>query len=107
MKYRVKEKIKSKSGRKQLNLKSLMWIIILFFLILKVFFTIKTASLGAKLANIESKTHVVAERNQDLTYELVNSSSLSRVQDRAGELGFIKPGRIVYIESENPVAKVQ
>jgi hypothetical protein len=48
----------------------------------------------------------LTRKNNELTSELVDLTSLKKVEGKADELGFRKPENIVYLNTEDFVAKI-
>jgi hypothetical protein len=82
-----------------------VWMIIGAIVALQVVFTIQSSTLGATLADIEAKEKEILEENQRLTSEVVDSTSLSKIEKKTDELGFVKPEYNLYINVDNFVAK--
>ena len=76
------------------------------FGILTVYLTIEAATSGAKLAELERQAAEIAAENQRLSGEIVRSSSLKDLGEKAEEMGFIKPQEVVYISEKDAVAKL-
>ncbi len=71
-----------------------------------VFFTIQTSAYGATLAALERQALDLTEENELLQSQIVQSSSLSSINEMTEDLGFIKPTKVLYITDEETVAKV-
>ena len=93
--------IKKASGAKKL----VLWFILAGVMVVQVFFAIETATLGANLASLEEKERELAKKNQELSDELVKTTSLSAIGGMAEKLGFFKPQKAIYITGEETVAK--
>jgi len=91
---------------KQINKRNIIWLFIAVFVCIQVLFTIQTASIGAKLAQLEREAEDLTKNNQGLSRYLVESSSLTEMEETADELGFIKPLNTFYISMEEFVAQL-
>ena len=80
--------------------------IISMFVIATVFFVIEASTLGAHLAKLENEEVVLIREKQEYSNQLINSSSLSGMGEKAEELGFIKPSDVIYISDKEAVAKL-
>lgn len=107
---RRKRQIKSikKRNTEVLGLKIPLFMlpVLIILAVATIFLTIEAATEGAKLANLEQESRELARKNQLLEAELVSSSSLSELGEKAEELGFQKPANVVYISKEEAVARL-
>lgn len=69
-----------------------------------VFNAVEMATKGAELVYLEQKADRLTAENKEIESKLVAGSSLTKVSDKAVELGMVKPDNIVYLTSEAPVA---
>lgn len=103
-----------KTGKKQPRGYRLLGITIPFYLIalvvlfgvVSIYFAVEMASTGAVLASIESEKEILVRKNQTLKGELIAKSSLSQLGVDAEDLGFLKPQNVLYLVSEESVAKL-
>lgn len=84
----------------------LIWPVLAVFMISTVYSGIQMATSGAKLALLEKKQRQLSDENQQLTSLLIEATSLTRVEEAADELGFVKPEVAVYVSREEAVAKL-
>jgi len=103
--------IKNKSKNKkriipEFKSKNIIWLFVAAFVSLQVFYTIQTATVGAQLANLELEEKELLKSNQDLSSNLVRSSSLSELEQTADELGFNKPLKTFYVSTDEFVAQL-
>jgi len=84
----------------------ILYFVLFVFLVFGVFLTIQTATSGAEIAKLENEEERLKEQNQTYKEDILNKSSLKITGEKAGELGFIKPPRIVYLTEEETVAKL-
>jgi cell division protein FtsL len=103
MKRRVQEKYKF--GFK-LNTKVLASMVLGLFVVFYLFLTLQTVSSGTKLDSLEKTEQDLAKQNKDLTLQLVEASSLTKLSQKAQDLGFGKPQLTVYLTQEDAVAKL-
>jgi hypothetical protein len=80
--------------------------VLVVFGILTVYLTIEAATSGAKLADLERKAIELSAENQKLSNQLVRSSSLKDLGEKAEDMGFSKPSEVVYISEKEAVAKL-
>lgn len=98
-----KKKLKFKLPKK---LKKLTWVFLVLFAVGGIYLTISTANAGAKLAYLENLEADILEENQRLKGELIGLSSLKSLEDKAKELGFDRPNKLIYLTEDDPVAKI-
>lgn len=107
---RKKRRIKIIKNKKTdilgLRVPFIMLPILVFLGLVTVFLTIESVTLGAKLAILEEETRKLARENELLEGELVKASSLSNLGEKAEDMGFQKPGLVLYISKEEAVAKL-
>jgi len=89
---------------KKFNLKPIIWVTGLSLLVLAVFTMIESVTTGAELSKILSDRAKYAKENQDLANDIIKSSSLNQIGDKADVLGYIKPVNIVYVAKESGFA---
>lgn len=98
---------KQKNKNKILNLKRyFVWTVLGVLVIANVYFTVEFATSGAEIANLEKKEAELIKESNFLSEELLKTTSLNDIAQKAGEFGFTKPTRIVYLNGEEPVAKL-
>lgn len=71
-----------------------------------IFLSIDTATTGVEMAKLEKTESEFTSQKQDLEESLVKTLSATSLQEKSVELGFVKPDNLVYIASEQPVAKL-
>lgn len=76
-------------------------------LAVQIFFTIQASSMGAELSVLEHQSMELTRKNQELKQALVNKSSLSQVQEKAEEIGYIKPSNVLFVKQDAPVAQLR
>jgi len=82
------------------------WLTMSIFVISVVVFTIETATSGARLAKLENMERELASENAELSTKLVGFSSLSSLEAKSQELGFVSPQKIIYIGRAEGFAKL-
>ena len=80
--------------------------ILIVFGIATILLTIKVASSGVVLSNLEGEKARLVRENEELANNLINSGSLRDLREKAEELGFAKPASILYISEKEVVAKL-
>ena len=74
--------------------------------IVSILLTIEVATSGVEVANLENTQKQLSAQKRDLEEQLVKNLSSSGLQEKSGELGFIKPAILVYVQELPPVAKL-
>ena len=82
------------------------WMFIVLLLTVDVFYTISSAVSGAEISNLENKEVLLKDQNRVYKEEMVVKSSLTSIEKKAMELGFVKPQEVVYIAEKETVAKL-
>jgi len=72
----------------------------------QVFFAIQSSSLGMKLASLEEERLAITKQNDDISKNLIESTSLIKIQEESQKLGFARPTNMVYINPEESVARL-
>jgi hypothetical protein len=80
--------------------------ILVVFGLFTVYLTIEAATSGARLAELERQAVEIANENQRISGEIVRSSSLKDMGEKAEDMGFVKPTEVVYISEKDAVAKL-
>lgn len=92
--------------KKLVNKKKLLVAITVVLLVLVVYVSVGLASKGSELVSIEEKAHLIESENRQLTAELIAEMSLTKISQKARELGMIEPEELVYLTKEPRVAKL-
>ncbi len=71
-----------------------------------VLLTIQTATGGAEAAKLEKEEATLTDQKRELEDGLVKTLSARELQEKSGELGFIKSENLVYISGSSAVAKL-
>lgn len=87
-------------------MKKIIYIVIASLFSLTVFLAIGSSGKGAKLQSLESEIRKLEEENRDLTTTLVSNSSLTQVEEAVSSLGLVKPKAVVYLNREEPFARL-
>lgn len=106
---RTKKKYNQTSERKtttSFNISMALFPILVIFVIATVFFAIEASTLGAHLAKLENEEVILIKEQQEYSNQLINSSSLSGMGEKAEQLGFKKPSNVIYISEKEAVAKL-
>ena len=88
------------------NISMALFPILVIFVIATVFFAIEASTLGARLAELENQEIILNKEKQEYSNQLINSSSLSGMGEKAEQLGFKKPSDVIYISEKEAVAKL-
>jgi len=103
---KLRRNAKSKKPKMKINKKGLAWILVALVVGVQVLFAVQSATAGARLAELEYKEKELVKGNQELSRSIVESSSLSDMEETADELGFAKPNNTYYLTLEELVAKL-
>jgi hypothetical protein len=93
--------------KQYMNRKTAGWLVLAILVIVQVFFTIQTSAMGAELSLYEHKSIELTKENQELKTALVSQSSLSETQEKAEELGYVRPSTIVFVKENAPVTALR
>lgn len=96
--------IKRKVERK-INKNLILVLVSIVVVAVSIFYVAETASLGGRLAKVETQEAMLIDENRDLSDNLVSSDSLTSFSKDQEQLGFIKPIKTIYIRAEESVAK--
>lgn len=67
--------------------------------VISVFLTIETSTSGAEVASLDKIATELTNQKRNLEESLVKGISMSRLEEKSSELGFVKPENMVYISS--------
>lgn len=73
--------------------------------VVSIIYIVDTVSLGLTLSKEEQSLEALSSENRNLSESLVNSSSLTSLQGKVGQLGFVTPTNLVYLKGDVAVAK--
>lgn len=76
------------------------------FAVVTVLVTIQTSLVGSKLAKLEKEEDQLAKQNGEILSQLARRSSVTQIASDAENLGFGKPGNIVYLNNQETIAKL-
>lgn len=85
---------------------AVIWVILVLFAICNIYFAIQTSASGAIISQLEEEESRISQENKRLASELIELDSLKNLEKEAEDLGFAKPGKIIYITGDATVAKV-
>jgi len=72
-----------------------------------IFMTVETATSGVEISNLRQKESELAMEKRNLEGILVKSLSVNNLEESSGQLGYIKPSVMVYVqESQEAMAKL-
>lgn len=97
---KLSKKTKSKKSRKV----TYLWVLVALFILVTVYMTIQTASAGAQLAHLEDRRVALIEENERLTRIVMQSTSLTKTEEKSEDLGFAKPQQTVFMKAHEAVA---
>lgn len=71
-----------------------------------VLMTVVTATSGAEVSNLQKEEAQLSDQKRYLEDTLVKTLSMSELQAKSAELGYVKPGNLVYVAPPEAVAKL-
>lgn len=86
--------------------KFIFWSSASFFIASYIFLTLQTVASGSKYALLEKEGKEIVKQNKELSMELMDSTSLSQINEKSERLGFVKPDKTIYIGKTETVAKL-
>jgi len=72
--------------------------------VLSVLMTVDTASSGAEIASLQKKETQLSDQKRVLEESLVKGISMSELQQKSVELGFVKPQNLVYVSNTENIS---
>lgn len=92
-----KNKYKSRSVK---SIRNYILIVICGILaVSSIFMTIETATVGSELAKIEKTQNLLSNQKRDLDETLVKTLSITELQQKGADLGFVKADNLVYVST--------
>lgn len=79
---------------------------LIFSVLIQIYNAISTLSLGAEIAKIEKEKKLLVEKNRELKSQLVEKSSLTKLNLAAGEKGYSPVQKTIYIETGSTSAQL-
>ena len=71
-----------------------------------IFMTIETATVSMEMAKMEKTESDLMSQKRNLEETLVKTLSMSDLQEKSGEMGFVKVENLVYVTGVSSVAKL-
>lgn len=84
---------------------SYIWAINLILFATVVFLGIEQAGKGAEISNLENKIELLVTEKRDLSEEIFDSGSDTKIDKQSEELGFVKPTDVYYLKTEEVFAQ--
>jgi len=106
MKYKKHRHQKISLKKIKIKKNYFLWAITVFFIVSCIYITIQTASAGARLMVLEKEESKLISENQKISAEIIKASSLMKAEEKAMEIGFVKPQNTIYITGEEFVARL-
>lgn len=97
----------SKQLKTPLKRSGFAWSLVFLLLGIHVFFAVSSSSTGVKMARLEEEIDKLESENENLTKELLGSTSLSKLNQNAEELGFRKIEDTLYLQTGQAQAKAR
>ena len=99
--------MKDQKNKKRIKLgRNLPWLILSFLVIANVYLCINYATSGAVISHLERQETSIDDEKSYLSEQLLITASLKQIESKAEEMGFSKPANILYLNSEESVAKL-
>lgn len=86
--------------------KKLIWGVNAVIFAAVVFFGIEQASLGTTVSSLEGKVEDEIIKRQQVSESIYALSTSENIEEKAQTLGFVKPDNIIYLKSDEVVAKL-
>ncbi len=86
---------------------NVVWFLAFVLLSLHVFFAVQTSSIGVKIALYEDEIQNLEKENEYLSINLINSTSLTKLNGLSSEKGFKKIDNTLYLKLEENFAKAR
>src|SRR3989344_1782134 len=112
MKKTVKRKetiinsLKSLFVQTQSGKKVFYWLFLVIVIVFHIFTSLKTVSHGGKISQLEKEKELYKNKNRALSSKLIETSSLIKLREESGNLGFVVPSRTLYINKEDSFASL-
>ena len=74
-------------------------------MVLQVLVSNRLANMGLKISEIDQHIQEVTGENNDLRGMIASESALLSIKQKAHELGFVQPGKPVYLSNDLPFAQ--
>lgn len=72
-----------------------------------IFMTVESATSGVEVSNLRQREIELAAERRNLENTLVRSLSMSDLEQKSSEMGYVKPANLVYVsDSKEAVAKL-
>lgn len=71
-----------------------------------IFMTVETTTSGVEVSNLQKQEVQLSDQNRYLEDTLVKTLSINELEQKSGEMGFVKPETLVYVAPSQPVAKL-
>lgn len=96
-------------GKRELvfNRRNIIWYFSFLILTLHIIISVQTSSMGAKIALYEEEEKRLMEENQELSMNMIDLTSLSKLDLLSEEMGFKKVENIIYLNAENNFAEAR
>lgn len=84
----------------------LLLVAVAILAIANVVMTINTAATGVEISSLQNQESALTIQKRDLQDSLVKALSVSGLQEKSSELGFVKPENTVYLSESSVVANL-
>jgi cell division protein FtsL len=98
-------KNKPKTYNLPLKRSGFLWILVFVLLGVHVLFAVDNSSTGVKIALLEEEIHKLEEENENLSKDLLNTTSLTKLNENAESLGYLKIEKAIYLQTGQAQAK--
>lgn len=88
------------------NKKIVFWSSVSLFIMSYIFLTLQTVASGSKYALLEKEEREISKKIRELNTEVMSATSLTQINEKSEQLGFLKVNDTLYIDQKSFVAKL-
>jgi hypothetical protein len=77
---------------------------VLFLVIAQIVVSLQTVAHGSELSILEGEREQIQSENKEFNAQIIESSSLTKLNQRSEELGFADPSKTLYLKTDEEVA---
>ena len=79
----------------------LLLIVLVIFAVGNIFYMVEVSAYGAEVSELEKESAAVSKQIQSYKEQIMSKSSLVAIENKADQLGFVKPQNMIYLAGEN------
>jgi uncharacterized protein (UPF0333 family) len=79
----------------------LLLIVLVIFAVGNIFYLVEVSAYGAEVSELEKESAAVSKQIQSYKEQIMSKSSLVAIENKADQLGFVKPQNMIYLAGEN------